>query len=205
VRTYPARTGPFPEALHYELEEIESLCLAALSSVDLLPLSPAPVRIERFVEKRFGLTPEYRDDLPRGILGFSEIDASGPLRIVLNPALTERRLRTTIAHEAGHCLLHAPLYRSGSADAILCRDSDVARAAYGGRWWEYQANVAIGALLLPRPLLLPALQPHLRSGRSGGPLLPPSAVSAAIAGLASLFEVNPVVARLRIEALSLVA
>lgn len=103
MRTYPARTGPFPEALHYDVEEIESLCLSALADVALLPPSPSPVRIDRFVEKRFGLTPEYRDDLPRGILGFSEIDASGPLRIVLNPSLTERRLRTTIAHEAGHC------------------------------------------------------------------------------------------------------
>jgi Zn-dependent peptidase ImmA (M78 family) len=205
VRTYPAHTGPFPDALHYELEEIESLCLAALSSVALLPSSPSPVRIERFVEKHFHLTPEYRDDLPPGILGFSEIDASGPLRIVLNPSLTERRLRTTIAHEAGHCLLHAVLYRAGTADAILCRDSDVARASYGGRWWEYQANVAIGALLLPRPLLLPALEPHLRSSRAGGRVLPAAAMSAAIETVASVFDVNPVVARLRIEALSLVA
>jgi Zn-dependent peptidase ImmA (M78 family) len=205
VRTYPARTGPFPEALHYELEEIESLCLDALAAVDLLPPSPAPVRIDRFVEKRFGLTPEYRDDLPRGILGFSEIDASGPLRIVLNASLTERRLRTTVAHEAGHCLLHAVLYRSGTADAILCRDSDVARSSYGGRWWEYQANMAIGALLIPRPLLLPALEPHLRSSRSGGRVLPASAMSGATASLASTFDVNPVVARLRIEALIPVA
>jgi hypothetical protein len=205
VRTYPARTGPFRDALHYELDEIEDLCLSALSDVGLLPTTPAPVRIERFVEKRFSLTPEYRDDLPRGILGFTEIDASGPLRIVLNPSLTERRLRTTIAHEAGHCLLHSVLYRSGAVDAILCRDSDVARASYGGRWWEYQANVAIGALLLPRPLLMPALEPHLRSSRAGGRVLPAAAMTAATASLASVFDVNRVVARLRIEALIPVA
>jgi len=202
VRTYPARSGPFPRALHYELDEIEDACLIALDSVGLLPTTPSPVRIERFVEKRFSLTPEYRDDLPHGILGFTEIDATGPRRIVLNPSLAERRLRTTIAHEAGHCLLHSVLYRTGQADAILCRDTDIAReSAYAGRWWEYQANAAIGALLIPKPLLLPALAPHLRSSRAGGPLLPAKKATVASETLAEVFDVNPVVARLRIEGL----
>jgi hypothetical protein len=82
-------------------------------------------------------------------------------------APAERRINTTLAHEAGHCLLHGHLFAMEAspitlfgADAvanstgskILCRDGQRV-GFYDGKWWEYQANQAIGALLLPRKLV----------------------------------------------------
>jgi hypothetical protein len=80
----------------------------------------------------------------------------------------ERRLRTTLAHEGGHGLLHAHLFVLGAkpaslfgdaiasdASKILCREDGIPAGAtneskYGGRWWEFQANQAMSALLLPK-------------------------------------------------------
>lgn len=214
MKTFPARFGPFPDVLQFELEEIENICLDALAEVKLLPNAPGAVRIDRFVEKRFGLAPEYRNDLPPGILGYSKINSDGPQAIVLNQQLSEnpsaaaeRRVRTTIAHEAGHCLLHATLYISQPSSStlllppIMCRDEDVHPRTKGNgcRWWEFQANCAMAALLLPKPLLLRALDPFFSAGRHGGRLLVAKNFTAAVQAVAQIFDVNPVVARLRLE------
>ena len=65
MKTTKTPNGPFPERPYYERYEIESTAIDALSSVDLLPRSPEPVRVERFIEKKFRIVPEY-EDLPGG-------------------------------------------------------------------------------------------------------------------------------------------
>ena len=166
----------------------------------------------------------------RGLLGFTLFGPKGVEEIVVSKALdeestqiAERRLRTTLAHESGHGLLHAHLFAFGTppdslfGDAldartpkILCRIGDISgsetprmqkqKPPY--RWWEYQANQAIGALLLPKSLVQPALASILRpQGVLGMPVLPANLRPAAIRLLADTFNVNPVVAKLRLEAL----
>ncbi len=186
MKTYRSKSGPFAEQPFYEPAEIESICLDELQKINLYPAVPSPVRIDRFVEKRFGVVPTY-EDLPSGLLGFTRFGSKGVEEIVVAKALddegtqpAERRLRTTLAHEGGHGLLHARLFVLGSppdslfgdglaADApkILCRDGGIPgdghapgkKAPY--RWWEFQANLAMGALLLPKPLVAKALEPIL--------------------------------------------
>jgi hypothetical protein len=215
MRTFRAKTGPFAEAPYFELAEIESICTEALKQVDLYPTDPEQIRIDRFVEKRFGVHETY-DDLPAGLLGFTRFDDKGQVvEIVVAKALdeegtvpAERRLRTTLAHEAGHGLLHARLFAGGerpqalfgdglAADApkILCRDG-----AY--RWWEFQANQAMGALLLPKALVGKALASTIvHQGLLGLPVLPNDRRESAVRLIADTFHVNPVVARIRLEAL----
>ena len=84
--------------------------------------------------------PQY-EDLPEGVLGFTKFTKKGVEAIVIAAALdaekgkvAERRLRTTLAHEAGHGLLHAYLFAldekplhlfdadSHADHKILCRD-----------------------------------------------------------------------------------
>ena len=72
--------------------------------------------MDRFVEKRFGVVPRY-DDLPSGILGFTRFGSGGAEEVVLSRSLSEdgsrvaeRRLNSTLAHEAGHMLLHGHLF-----------------------------------------------------------------------------------------------
>ena len=211
-------SGPFEKALYFEQEEIQDVCETALKSVGLYPDTPSPIRIERFLEKKFGLSPEY-EDLPEGVLGLTKFGPRGPVKVILSISLSDtedktsdRRIATTIAHEAGHILFHAELFQSHfkkySEDerAVLCRDlpgtSD--RTLYSGRWWEHQANKAIGALLIPFGLLEQTVAPFLEATKKGNskpqmPCLGPKHRQAAILRLSEIFDVNPVVAKIRLS------
>jgi hypothetical protein len=224
MRTLRAKSGAFGERPYYDLKEIEQICRAELMGVDLLPAQPQPIRIERFVEKRFSVSVRY-DDLPSEILGFTKFGESGVREIVVSRSLSEdrspgaeRRVSTTIAHEAGHGLLHSHLFSSGSkpfslfGDAsdvdltrLMCRDEENRQGktrAYSGRWWEFQANQAMGALLLPRPLVMKCLEPLFdTSSLVGLHQLRANNRDSAVRSLSETFEVNPIVARFRLEAI----
>lgn len=64
---------------------------------------------------------------------------------------------------------------------------------------EYQANQAMAALLLPKALLIRAVEPWLSGGRFGGRVLLTKDVLAAAEAVADTFDVNPVVARNRVQ------
>jgi hypothetical protein len=85
---------------------------------------------------------------------------------------------------------------------VLCReDASTSRSglAYDGKWWEFQANRAIGALLLPRSLVRQELEPLLTSrGLLGALVLEAGHRAEAERVLARVFDVNPMVARLRL-------
>jgi hypothetical protein len=225
MKTYRATSGPFAERPYYELNEIERICTEELYEAGLYPVRPEPVRVERFIEKRFRVSPTY-EELPRGVLGFTRFNPDGVEAIVVSCALcedgsraAERRINTTLAHEGGgHGLLHAHLFVLGAdtrslfeddsdigVSRILCRDSaaaadqEMGRRVYRGRWWEFQANQAMGALLLPRKLVEECLEGVVqRRGVLDHPVLASTRREGAVALLASVFDVNPVVARIRL-------
>ena len=215
IRTH---SGPFAERPHFEPEEIERTCMLELSKAGCLPKTPEPIRIDRFIEKRFGVTPDYQD-LPEGVLGYTRFGKRGVEAIVVAKVLdddggkvAERRIRSTLAHEGGHGLLHAHLFALEAVgdslfnsepkdkDKILCRDVQGEGGRYDGRWSEYQANKAIGGLLMPKRLVGLALAPYLvTAGRLGIPTLDERRRAEAERALADAFDVNPVVARYRIN------
>lgn len=162
--------------------------------------------------------------MPNGVLGFTRFGKNGVKAIVISAALDAevgkvagRRVRTTIAHEGGHGLLHAhlfaldniPLYLfdkdSHSGDQILCRDvhGDEKKAhLYDGRWWEVQANRAMSGLLCPRPLVHEAMKPFLApAGLLGVEVLAENRREEAVRSVAEVFDVNPAVTRIRIKEL----
>ena len=176
MRKIPTPSGPYPFQLYFEdLGEIDEICLEALMAQSLLPARPAPIRIERFVEKQFKTALIY-EDLGPGNLGCTVFNSSGTVEAILvsrfleerNTIPARRRARSTVAHEAGHGLLHGPLFMEtdspdllNGADRknrrlILCRSEDIlvdSQRPYAGKWWEFQANQAMGSLLLPSPLM----------------------------------------------------
>ena len=206
---------------YYADADFERISEEELLAQRLLSAGPQPMRIDRFIEKRFGVTPEY-EELPPGILGYTEFDASGVRAIFVSRRLSEaqdkvqeRRINTTLAHEAGHGLLHAYLFALDSfprslfedsddvgAQRILCREerqNASATRAYDGQWWEFQANRMIGALLLPRSLVRIALEDlFVLRGTIGAATLPDDQRTMAEGRLSHLFDVNPRVARIRI-------
>ena len=216
MKPYRPTSGPYREALHFETHEIETICTDALANEQLLPTTPSPIRIDRFITKHFHIDPTY-EDLPTDRLGYTDFNAKGQvIKLALSKALGEdtrttarRRERTTIAHEAGHGLLHAILHidtgqtsmlPTPPAEREMCRDTDIAtRKSY--KWYEYQANLAIGGLLLPKQLAMSALAPHLTTNRLGATILTDNHATAAVESLAEIFDVNPIVAKIRIETL----
>lgn len=226
MKTFRSKAGPFAEQPFYEPAEVETICTDELQKLNLYPSDPAPIRIDRFIEKRFGVQPTY-DDLPPGLLGFTRFGPKGVAEVVVAKALdsegtipAERRLRTTLAHEGGHGLLHAHLFAfaapprslfgnglASDAPKILCRDggitgTEVAAKKPPYRWWEFQANLAMGALLLPKALVEMVVAPMLVvEGAFGFQVLPSARREDAVKLLSDTFNVNPVVARIRLEGL----
>jgi hypothetical protein len=213
VRKVPTPSGPFPFQLYFEdLGEIDEICLEALKRQSLLPSEPAPVRIERFVEKEFKTALRY-EDLGPDNLGCTIFNSSGAVEAILvsrsleeqNTTPARRRVRSTVAHEAGHGLLHGSLFVDENSPQvgenqrrILCRSEDIlveTNRSYRGRWWEFQANQAIGSLLLPGPLLNAFLE------ESGSRDLAPEERESLAKKAAAIFDVNPIVARIRLDAL----
>ena len=221
MKTFRTTRGPFAERPHFEEKEVEAICLDELTKGGLLPSTPTTIRIERFIEKRFGVCVEPAD-LKDGVLGFTEFGANGVSGVYVSRALDEdkskpaqRRVRSTIAHEAGHGLLHTYLFvLKGSAKLfgdfsnpdspkVLCREDVVestAARSYSGEWWEFQANMAMGHLLMPKPLVDQAVQPYLsRVGTFGLTAIATGQLEKAIRNLAEVFDVNPALARIRLE------
>jgi hypothetical protein len=219
LRTFRTSAGPFAERPFYSDEVIERMCSDALVETGFLPIAPGPVRIDRFIEKRFN-APIIYEVMDKNVLGFTAFGSKGVEEIhIAEPEeqtqSADRRVNSTLAHEAGHGIMHAHLFAldldhglfSGDADVtktrVLCRDPVPAtkQRKYDGRWWELQANRAIGALLLPKSLFLAFVEPFLeKRGMLGTPMLPASKREEVARAAANVFEVNPAVARIRVEA-----
>lgn len=226
MKNYRSNKGPFRERPFYTDDEIESMCVDALRGADLLPSTPEPVRIDRFIEKHFKVTPKY-EPLDEGVLGLTVFGRSGVKDIVVSSeideggtASSERVVRSTLAHEAGHGLFHTHLFALAdlstplfgdqsdlSKPKVLCRDIGAVGAAgtgkkYHGAWWEFQANRAIGALLLPKHLVQAAVEEFcVPSGLLGLKEFDSSRERETVRLLMETFDVNSPVAEIRLNQL----
>ena len=219
MRNYRSSAGPFSERPYYTADEVERICVDSLREVGLYPSEPEPIRIDRFIEKRFKVVPEY-EDLGPDVLGMAKFGTNGVQGIVVaktlddeNSKANERRIRSTLAHEGGHGLLHIHLFafeadrllfgeNTPSGPVVLCRDISGSQRSskYSGQWWEFQANMAIGSLLMPRALVTKAIDKYMApSGQLGLQVIDDRYRRVAINDLAEIFDVNPVVASIRID------
>jgi hypothetical protein len=219
MMAFKSTKGQLSDKPFYKESELESICNDELSRLNFMPSQPQPIRIDRFVERRF-VAPTY-EDLGEGILGLSKFSVDGVVEIIVSEQLdaesgkvSERRVRTTLAHEAGHCLLHARLfarefskqplfadYTDPNKPKVLCREK-VSGSHYAGDWWEVQANMAMACLLLPKCLVEIAIEPYLTTqGLLGLQSLEQVNRGRAERELAEIFDVNPVVVRYRMDQL----
>jgi hypothetical protein len=225
MKEIPQHGGSLKNRPFFEDKDIEETCEKELSLVGLLPNEPSSIRIDRFIEKKFDISTSY-DSLKEGIIGYTLFGKDGVEKIVISRELdeddsivSERRIRTTMAHESGHGLLHAQLFylgkkplnlfhgESSNEPIIMCRKSNIPgilerSSDYKGDWWEFQANAAMGALLLPFSLVNKALEPFLlESGLLGKKTLIEDKREEACRTLVSIFDVNPIVAKIRLDKL----
>jgi hypothetical protein len=181
MKTYRSKRGPLAERPYYTSQEIEDICASELRGVGLYPQSAEAIRIDRFIEKRFSVVHAY-EDLGEGILGQTRFGPKGVSEVIVARVLdqdtsraADRRVRSTLAHEAGHGLLHSHLFAisrenflfgevGANLPTVLCREEGKSNAStYKGEWWEFQANQAMSALLLPRGLVESALGKFMKS------------------------------------------
>ena len=112
-------------------------------------------------------------------------------------------MRTCLRSTKSLCISSIPIAtRIIKFFAVTCRARSGRGRVYDGRWWEFQANRAMGGLLCPRALVQEALKPFLMpSGSLGGVTLDESRKEGAARALADIFDVNPIVAKIRISEL----
>jgi hypothetical protein len=214
--------GCFKQNLYFTKEEIDRMCLEALEKSGFLPDTPGPIRIERFIEKYFNCSVCY-DNFGDRVMGVTAFRKDGSIQMVGVAASLddgapggECRIRSTFAHEGGHCLMHPILFMDNSGprlfeDAragenfdflnrrILCRQGDI-KVGYDGKWWEYQANRAISGFLLPKKLIQIAVEQFLESvGSLGLKSLNATRFEQAKQHVALTFNVNPIVAEYRLH------
>jgi hypothetical protein len=144
------------------------------------------VDIEAFVETYLGLPFDLNAELDASVLGVTEFVPGKKPKISINRDLTGSALdeedvspglvgrwRATVAHEACHVLLHRLLFelddfqcrlfpateRNRAPEKVFrCLKRDVGFNRQVSDWREVQANMGMGVLLMPRPVLLAAVQ-----------------------------------------------
>ena len=142
------------------------------------------VDVEAFVESYLGLPFDLSAELEVDVLGMTAFVPGRRPKISINRDLTESafdredttpglvgRWRATVAHEACHVLLHRILFESPEEQSCLfpapdgggepshlmrCLKRDVGFERPVSDWREVQANMGMGALLMPKPVFLAA-------------------------------------------------
>ena len=194
----------------------------------------ASVDIEAFVETHLGLSFDLSAELDTDVLGATDFIPGHRPKISVNRDLTGSALdeedatpgligrwRATVAHEASHVLLHRLLYElddmqrglfeSDGSEAppqqlFRCLKRDVGFSRPISDWREIQANMGMGALLMPKPVFRAAFdQSRTLLGVSGRPIIADSAIHVElVALLARRFTVSQQATRIRLSTLKLI-
>jgi len=177
--------GPFLRDEFIPDKRIERFALELLSATGLLPNEPKPVAVDKICDHKWGVPEDY-EKLDADVMGYSAFTYKGFAGIVINSELENdrsvtgvRRLRSTIAHEIGHAILHERLFieklifdhnqkllfgeieRTAPTTAIVCRNNDIFGRPGKIKWWEVQANKFMASLLIPKPLFLQIVESPL--------------------------------------------
>ena len=157
------------EPQFYALDYFEQLCERAVVGYCIekygQELTPLPTDVLTQMIERHASVLNLYATLDEGINGMTTMFGSAQRpRVDIAAELSrqwfrENRLRTTLAHELAHVLLHAPLWRAqclaagheGEAQiAQVCRREAVADHAPRSDRIEWQAGYICGALLMPK-------------------------------------------------------
>jgi hypothetical protein len=204
VRWVRDTSGRFSRRPHYERDELEAVCGELL--VQLRSLRPASDRpgvstddLTVLVESRASEVDLYASDLPAAIDGVTEFVVGARPRVRIAQTLSTQkrfatRLRTTLAHELAHVVLHdflvwldvpSPQQRCGKQPSTEATD-----------WMEWQANYFAGALLVPRA------QVNLEFGSAAGEWTRSSRGRALVRRAQDVFDVSAPAASVRLQQLA---
>jgi len=127
--------------------------------------------------------------------------------VTLSEGANENRLRSTLAHELGHVLLHDPLFQRKAQDSLFDANvqylqvcyRDGAEAIGQGDLFEYQAWYMCGALLMPLSELTARVAARAQASNSYSEIWQHSATGLdVIEDASSWFGVSKALARIRL-------
>lgn len=160
VRWLRDASGRFPRRPHYEVTELESVCTDLLRELrrQRPRAEPYPITVDDLsvlVEQHaadLDLYAELAPDLD-GVTDFAR-HAKPRVRIAArlsNSAPSHRRLRSTLAHELAHVVLHNFIwwFDPGVAYDPQALSPKCVLRTVSGDWMEWQANYCASALLVP--------------------------------------------------------
>ncbi|NCB49442.1 MAG: ImmA/IrrE family metallo-endopeptidase [Alphaproteobacteria bacterium] len=165
-------SGNFPIKPFYPPKEMDQITEEIV--INFLNKKYKKVELPISTDDLCSLIEEYVDDLDlyasldNNIEGTNVISNCGKnVKIKINKYLQQdyfkNRLRTTLAHELGHTILHAPLFdrkytqqslfEIKKDQEITCNIDDI-NSSNTFNWAEYQANVFAVSILTPKTFLL---------------------------------------------------
>lgn len=180
MKSWKDPTSPWGKKLWYEDHEFRTLMEDALrrGGEDIFTAGSG-VDVDRILEHGYGITPDYAADLPADALGRTLFHRNGTIEVHVQRSLADeagtdtvarRRLRSTIAHELAHVVLHSTLYPVDHTQnlfgfddppaKVLCRSGAINGQAHD--WWEHQAYRGMACVLIPSRLLDQTLPGILR-------------------------------------------
>ena len=234
MKEYRATNGE--TRLWYEPSEIDTIMVSELVSAKLLPKADREdlaVDVERFVQAHLKLRLDQYAELESDVLGITEFCKGEKPKVSINRDLTGSALdeedatpgligrwRATVAHEAAHVLLHGFLYQvdpmqrglfgsdaSPTQDKLLrCLKRDVGYLQQPSDWREVQANMGMGALLMPKPVFVRAARQVMDAAGIVDCAIQAGSVEHAqlVDHLAQRFTVSKQAARIRLSAFGIV-
>jgi hypothetical protein len=152
-------TGRFPRRPHYETDELESVCADLLLEVrQLRPQHETAITTDDLsvLLEHHAADLDLYAELPAEFDGVTDFSRDARPRVRIAARLSsqvrfEHRLRTTLAHELAHVVLHnfiwwfdpgVPFDPRALSPRCALRQRSV-------DWMEWQANYCAGALLVP--------------------------------------------------------
>ena len=233
MKEYRSSTGE--RRLWFEENEIEWMMEDELRKAGLFPcLADSVVDLESLLEIQFGVKLDLHAVLDDDVLGVTHFLSGKKPLVSINKDLTSQaetgeapsgifgRWRATMAHEAGHVVLHRGLveepYEQGSffseitkestSSLLRCLKRDVSFRRGDYDWKEVQANRGMAALLMParvfRELTLDIFKANNFEGLSEWlPETSSAEFSNLLRELSRRCEVSQEAARIRLESLGL--
>ncbi len=155
-------SGRFPRRPHYDNAELEATCadlLDELSGVRALRYPVSTDDLTVLIERRAADLDLYCEDLPDDVEAATDFVPGERPRVRVAARLSGRarsahRLRTTLAHELAHVVLHNFLwwFDAGArppAERAASLSPKCGPRGVATDWMEWQANYCAGALLMP--------------------------------------------------------
>ena len=200
-------TGRFSERPHYDPAALDQECEAVVRNflTDKYGRSRYPISTDDLtvlIEQHAADLDQFAD-LAAAIEGRTTFHPPHQPDVAINRRLQDERylnrLRTTLAHELGHVLLHSFVWTFAAPRddrSFVCNREQVIGAATGD-WMEWQAGYASGAYLVPRT----ALARLIGEPDGSWPSQDSDAGLKMIAEVQQEFEVSEAAARVRLSQL----